>query len=125
MLNREEIQDTILNFQEIEKEIKRLRNQLNMTNHLPDSASIVFKTRSHQLQRLERKVYALMELLETTELTDFEFAFIDNLMDGASITKVSRHLGIARKTSYSLLPKIVDKMLASGESNSNTHLNKQ
>ena len=127
MLNREEIQETILNYHTFENEIKRLIKLLNTSNNsrLPIDSSVLFKQRSDRLQKLERKVNGLMDLLETTDLTDFEFAFIDNLMDGTTITKVSKHLGIARQTSYYLLLQIADKMLAKQESTSSTNLIEQ
>lgn len=108
IVEAEEIRVTILDYQKLIKSILLLREQIERAG-----VSMDRERKVERLIKLERKMERLFRLISAADLTDLEWSFLDNLMDGLNISEVCRHFEIARQTGYAMLMRIIDKMLDS------------
>lgn len=108
MDEQEALWETIVDYQKLAQSILLQREQLNRAG-----VSMGREKKLERLLKLERKVNRVFRLMQTSDLTDLETAFLDNIMDGHSISQVSQHLGFTRSTGSKKLRKIIDKMLSS------------
>ncbi|MED3553999.1 hypothetical protein [Cytobacillus praedii] len=117
----EEIKETIRDYPRVIKEIQRLRETLNKNHEVPGrnffiSVSSGYERKIKRLEQMERRVLGIQDLIESENLTDREWSFLDCMLSGMSITQASEHLCFSSRSGSRFLENIVSKIIANQQS---------
>lgn len=128
--NKHQIYGILKNYFWMVKEIQRIDYELSKTDFtgtaqygieatLPKAQGIVGKALENEILRRSKKSERLMDYIEKVNyinehmgnITDEkEKVILDCLLDGMSLTAISKHLGMSRKQVTEIRDDIVDKL---------------
>jgi hypothetical protein len=131
-VNKQQMERTLKDYHWMIREIKRQQDILNedigtrvvavsgLESTLPKAKGIVGnpvvkevirrEQKSSWLMKLEKKVLFIQERLPAVD-EPREKAVLECMLDGMTISAISKHMGLSRKHIYSIRDSIIDKML--------------
>ncbi|NBJ70624.1 MULTISPECIES: LuxR C-terminal-related transcriptional regulator [Clostridia] len=131
-MNKEQIERAIKDYNWMIREIKRQRQMLKedigtkvvsasgVAATLPKSKGVISDPvakevirrdqKSNWLTKLEKKVLFIQERLPTID-EPREVVVLECMLDGMTISAISKHMGLSRKHIYTIKETIVQKML--------------
>ncbi|ELK47196.1 LuxR C-terminal-related transcriptional regulator [Halobacillus sp. BAB-2008] len=133
-MNKEQIENTLRDYNWMINEIKRQRElledagtklvaQSGFESTLPKAQGetgdpvaqeVVRRDKTHKwITRLEKKVLYIQQKLSVIE-NERERAVLECLLDGMSMVAISRHMGLSRRHIYNIKERVVQRMEMNG-----------
>ncbi|WP_409276383.1 DNA-binding response regulator (plasmid) [Neobacillus sp. SCS-31] len=113
-INKYQIYNILKNYHWMNKEVKRIEEELYQLNN-----TNITETAEGKMRIRDTKRTRLLEYLEMINFIDKrapvivgikESAILDCLLDGMSVTAVARHFGMSRAQAHRIRDDIVDKL---------------